>query len=64
LPKVLQATGQVEKYQRLLIEVLERVSKSEEDRFECAAAMKCIYGCFGDMFVDLFYTPFYKQFID
>jgi hypothetical protein len=56
----LQATGQVERYQRLLIEVFERVSKSEEDRFECAAAMKLTYSCFGDFFIDLFYTPYYK----
>jgi len=38
--------------------------KSDEDRWECAAALKEVQICFSDYFLDLFYLPFYKQFID
>ena len=41
-PKVLEASQQIQQYQRLLIEVLEKSILTEEDRWECAGAMKNI----------------------
>lgn len=65
LPKVLEATKQLEGHKILIIEVLERIIKVEEDRWECAAAIKSIYGCLPPhKFVDVFYLPFFEKFID
>ena len=65
LPKVLEATKQLEGHQRLIIEVLERIINVEEDRWECAAAIKIIYGCLTPhQFINVYYLPFFEKFID
>lgn len=47
-----------------MIEVLERIAKVDDDRWECAGAIKVIQSCFPDQFIDLFYKSFFEKFID
>lgn len=55
LPKVVLAVNQVETLHKLIIEVLAKIVKNEEDRWECASIMKELQACFSDSFEQLFY---------
>lgn len=63
LPKILKK-GDVSKHTQLIIDLLNSMTKTEDDRIECCKAMEPLSQVFNYRFKESLYDPFYSPFLE